>query len=104
MPFRTNTFGEHIAQPGTEFAEIDLIMLDYKGISMAEPTHADLFTAYDENYKIGGELFIFGQNIDAEEGEDDPLEASITFDNFGSIENARQWLESIGVTDITEVA
>jgi hypothetical protein len=103
MPFRQNAFGENIAQPGTEFAEIDLIMLDHHGISMAEPTHADLFVTYDENYKIGGEVFIFGQNIEADEGEDDPLEASITFDNFGTLESARAWLDSIGVTDITEV-
>jgi len=103
MPFRYNAFGEAIIQPGTNLAEIDDLMMDAKGIAMAEPTNADLFTKYDPNFKIGGELFIFGQNIEAEEGEDDPLEATILFDNFGTLESAKAWLESIGCNTVTEV-
>lgn len=103
MPFRYNAFGEAIAQPGTDFSEIADLMMEVMGISMAEPTNADLFTEYDPNFKIGGELTIFGQNTTSEEGEDDPLEATLQFDNFGTIEAAHAWLYSIGCGTITEV-
>lgn len=102
MPFRKNLFGDSIAQPGTEFAEIDEVMLERHGIAGAEISFADIYGS-DDDYKFGGELFLFGQNIEADEGEDDPQEASMNFDGFESIEDARAWLDSLGCTTINEV-
>lgn len=102
MPTRKNLFGETIIQPNTGYSEIDSLALD-KGVVGAEPSIATIFTEFDSNFKIGGEIILFGNNIEAEEGEDDPIEVSFQFDNFGTVASARAWLEEIGFTQIEEV-
>lgn len=103
MPFRKNFFGEQIIQPGTEYAEIDNLLLERFGIAAGEISIATIYKTFDQNFKIGGEIVVFGQNIDGEEGVDDPIEQAIQFDNFGTIGSAREWLDSLGVTNIEEV-
>ena len=58
MPFRQNAFGEKIAQPGTEYAEIDMTVLDQHGLIGTEIWSADVYPDADESYQFGGTLFI----------------------------------------------
>ncbi len=101
MPFRYNFIGDPVIQPNTDWAEIDLKCLDL-GISGATPSLAVIITTFDSQFKIGGEIICFGQNDEADEGEDDPIEITLQFDNFGTVASARAWLEEIGFTTIEE--
>ena len=102
MPFRTNFFGDHIAQPGTEFAEIDLCVLDTKGFTGTEIWGADLFADNDENFKFGGELMIQANDdsqFDEGEGEPEPQDLRMSFDGFETRKAARDWLiDTIGLS------
>lgn len=101
MPFRSNFFGDKIAQPGTTFPDIDDLMLE-KGVNMANIGMADLFTEGDDEFKFGGTLYLFGEDMDG-----DQIETSIEFDGFESKEAARKWLENLdgpSVFSISEVS
>lgn len=103
MPFRSNFFGDTIIQPNTDWDEIAFRCDDF-GIHNAKPSVAILNTTFDPNFKIGGELTLFGTNgFDAEDSEE-PIEITFQFDNFGSVASARQWLQSLDVPHIDEVA
>lgn len=102
MPFRYNFFGDSIIQPNTDWAEIDLKCLDL-GIVGATPSIAAINTTFDPQFKIGGEIICFGQNDETDEGEDDPIEITFQFDNFGTVASARAWLEEIGFSTIEEI-
>lgn len=102
MPTRKNFFGDIIFQPNTDFSEIDLYALDF-GVAGAQPSVAILNTEFDPSFKIGGEITLFGDNTAADDGEEDPIEITFQFDNFGTVASARAWLEEIGFTQIEEV-
>jgi hypothetical protein len=102
MPFRYNAFRDQIVQPMTPWEEIDLACLNL-GVAAANPSIARIDKEFDPDYKIGGEIVLFGQNVEAEEGDDDPIEITFQFDNFGSIASARSWLEGLGFSTIEEI-
>lgn len=102
MPFRSNHFGDKIAQPGTDWAEIDNVLIDSLGIIAASPTGADLYLNGEDDFKFGGILYVSGESL--EDGE--ISETEITFDGFETFDDAKAWLVGLddGSFDITEVA
>lgn len=103
MPFRTNFFGEKIAQPDTELSEIEDTLMDRYGATSVELTGADQFTNGDDEFKFGGTLHF---QIEIEEGEDDdgdPItgysDATMEFDGFASYDDARAFLIGLGIAD-----
>lgn len=103
MPFRSNFFGEKIAQPDTELSEIEDTLMDRYGASSVSLTGADLFTNGDDEFKFGGTLHF---QIEIDEGEDDDGEpiigysdATMEFDGFASSDDARAAIISLGVAD-----
>lgn len=103
MPFRSNFFGEKIAQPGTELSEIEDTLMDRYSASSVELSGADLFTNGDDEFKFGGTLHF---NIEIDEGEDDDGEpivgysdATMEFDGFATQDDARAFIISLGLAD-----
>lgn len=110
MPFRKNLFGDSIAQPETTFSDIEQMIANRQFFDNLELSSADLFLPEDESFKFGGTLYFI---VETNEGEDDNgdeqidyNDLSVEFDNFETIEAAREWLENL--TDdfivVTEVA
>lgn len=110
MPFRKNFFGEKIAQPGTDWSEIDNMLCDDHGLVAGEPESAELFTLDNDDgenlFGFGGTILVVGEDIDADADEDNAAEQMINFDGFETIDDARMWLLSFGIKDynIEEVA
>lgn len=100
MPFRMNMFGDKIAQPGTTRTDIDMVLCD-SGVFMGEINSAEIYPDWDDDFKIGGELFITGESDDGEY-----VDAPMNFDGFETIEEARAWLLSLDLSpsDISESA
>lgn len=92
MPFRSNFFGDKIAQPGTEMGEIDdLLTTKYGDV----PTiyAASLESDGDSEFKFGGRIA-----FNALEDDEDTYIEDLNFDGFDSLDDARQWLiDEIGV-------
>jgi hypothetical protein len=95
MPFRSNFFGEQIAQPGTSFEDIAEILINRLGVDTIEIASADLFMSGDDEYKFGGTLHFSTSIEDMEGGEPDYNDASIEFDGFESLSAAKEWLQSL---------
>lgn len=101
MPYRQNFFGERIYQPGSNFAEIEQDHIDVTGVDALEISSADLYTGGEDEFKFGGLLFgragFYGPDgfaLDDEQTED----VIISFDGFETIDAARDWLLTIGIT------
>jgi hypothetical protein len=101
MPFRSNAFGEQIAQPGTDFSEIDNMFMNKFGRPPAI-YGAHISSEADDEYKFGGSLNDNGYEPEDEDDvleQDDPRE--INFDGFESVEACREWLISLDINPRT---
>lgn len=111
MSFRSNAFGEKIAQPETTLDEIEQMIAAREFFDEIEVGSADLFVNGDDQFKFGGTLYFNMKTIhepedEDEEPEEDWNDVSVEFDGFESMEAARQWvIDEIGVyaTSINEV-
>ena len=92
MPFRSNFFGEQIAQPGTTQSEIEDMIFERFGSNTVTFHNADLFTTGDENLQFGGTLYITGTMSDDDGDDDQSEDIQIEFDGFASLDEARLWL------------
>lgn len=112
MPFRSNAFGEQIAQPGTTMDEIEFATANRQYFDDLELHSADLYLNGDDEFKFGGTLYftitIHSDEIDEETGEPDEPDYhdySMEFDGFDTAADAKDFVVSLGLTnrDITEV-
>lgn len=97
MTFRSNMFGEQIAQPGTELSDIEQMLSDMHMPDRVDLNAADVYTSGDEEYKFGGSLHFVLETGD--EGSDDveTKDVSVEFDGFETFEAARDFVRSLGV-------
>lgn len=105
MIFRSNYFGERIAQPEASYGDVENIILDRFAPASLEFTNADLYLVEDDAFKFGGT--VYGAMNMSDEGDDDFHDVSVEFDGFETFEDAKTWLLSvmdIKDTQITEVA
>ena len=111
MPFRKNFFGEKIAQPGTDWSEIDNMLLNELDLGAGDPVSAELFTLDNDDgenlFGFGGTILVSGNDLDSyDDDAAGTTEVSINFDGFETMDDARAWLIGLGLKDynIEEIA
>ena len=99
MPFRSNMFGDKIAQPGTERGEIDEAMMDRHMPDRVDIHAADVFAEGDEKFGFGGTLYLALETEDEESGEASTEDVTMEFDGFASPDEAKAFAVSLGIPE-----
>jgi hypothetical protein len=99
--FRTNFFGESIAQPAATIADIENMLFDKHLPTSVNLTGARLSSYKDSTFKFGGELLfvlVEDTNDDDDTGADTiDVEHEVTFDGFETLAKAHEWVIACGV-------